>query len=91
MKNYKRFFLYLTAVFVMALAGSQVITNAQVAAVGARCCTYGSDCATDMKCCAPGANEADCSQNRKYYCRKTCTAVIVVEPIEPGDGEVTVP
>lgn len=80
MKNYRRFFLYVTAVFVMALAASQItITHAGAVT----CCTFGQDCAVS-KCCAPQANEADCSADKKYYCRASCKRVIAVpeEPIE---------
>jgi hypothetical protein len=38
----------------------------------AKCCTYGVDCGDTLSCCAPGTNEADCSQWDKYYCRPQC-------------------
>lgn len=35
-----------------------------------QCCKYGSDCPDNLCCLAPNPNEADCSQNRPYYCRQ---------------------
>ncbi len=62
---------------------ASVEPDSGVIITAARCCTYGSDCATDKCCLAPNANEADCSQNRKNYCR-TCPVAVEAEPASPA-------
>jgi hypothetical protein len=78
MKNYRRVFLYLSAIFVMMMALSQI----KVMAVHDPCCATGSECSGTLKCCAPDKNEAICSENRKYYCRAACPKATVLEPGE---------
>lgn len=66
----------------LPLIASDAEAQIGVISAGARCCTYGADCASDLCCLAPNANEADCSQNKKNYCRK-CAIAIEEEPISP--------
>jgi len=69
--------LYVFVVFVM-LVSTLEYANVKVWGASIACCQFGSDCPQGkgrepiLRCCAPGLLEADCSQNKRYYCRESC-------------------
>jgi hypothetical protein len=63
--------MFVVAAALVAMIGAwQAIEIPKAAAL--TCCTYGVDCSGTDLCCAPGPNQANCSEN-PYYCQGKCS------------------